>query len=120
MTKRFISCVFFALCFFVSLANNANAFVEKNFAVVQILDKAAGKAKTVSLPVGQKVEFEKLYLLTQKCLQTDPFMAENFYAFVEITKSDSAKIFSNWMNRNAPGENPVQNPDYDVWLLRCE
>ena len=69
---------------------------------------------------GQMIEFEKLHILVRSCKQSNPFDAENFYAFVEISKSDNSKIFSNWMDRNNPGKRPVQNADYDVWLVRCE
>jgi len=96
-------------------------FIEKNVAIVQVLDKAAGKTQNVSIPVGQTVNYEKLNITVRSCKQTAPFEAENFYAFIEISKTtDQAKIFSNWMDRNNPGRMPVQNPDYDVWLAYCE
>ena len=120
MTKRFIGSVFFALLLFSFFGNPGYAYIDKNVAIVQIMNKAAGKTQTVRLPIGHTVEFEKLHLLAQTCKQTDPFEAENFYAFIEINKSDSTKVFSNWMNRNTPGATPVQNADYDVWLLNCE
>ncbi len=99
---------------------NALAYVDKNVAVVRILNKAAGKTQMVNLPVGQHTEFEKLAITVKSCKQTDPFQAENFFAFVEISKNSEGKIFSGWMNANEPGENPVQNADYDVWLVKCE
>lgn len=99
---------------------NALAYIDKNVAVVRILNKAAGKTQMVNLPVGQHTEFEKLAITVKSCKQTDPFQAENFFAFVEISKSSEGKIFSGWMNANEPGENPLQNADYDVWLVKCE
>lgn len=99
---------------------NALAYVDKNVAVVRILNKAAGKTQMVNLPVGQHTEFEKLAITVKSCKQTDPFQAENFFAFVEISKNSEGKIFSGWMNANEPGENPLQNADYDVWLVKCE
>lgn len=84
------------------------------------MNKAAGKTQTISAPIEQIVEFEKLNILVRACKQSDPFEAENFYAFVEISKNNDTRFFSNWMDRNNPGKNPVQNPDYDVWLVRCE
>lgn len=99
---------------------DANAYVEKNSAVIRIMNKAAGKVQTVTLPVGKEAEFEKLSLIIRTCKQTDPFQAENFFAFVEMSKKSEGKIFSGWMNANEPGENPVQNADYDVWLVKCE
>ena len=111
--------VFLTLCF--ACVFNAHAeFVEKQVAVISVMNKAAGKPQVISIPVGQTVNFEKLNILVRSCKQTAAFEAENFYAFVEITKTDNVKIYSNWMDRNNPGRQPVQNPDYDVWLTRCE
>ncbi len=102
------------------LATGANAYTNRNTAVVQVMNKAAGKAQTLNIPVGQSAQFERLNITVRACKQSDPFKAENFYAFIEITANNDTKIFSNWMNRNNPGKNPVQNPDYDAWLVRCE
>ncbi len=99
---------------------NALAYIDKNVAVVRILNKAAGKTQMVNLPVGQKTAFEKLDIIVRSCKQNDPFDAENFFAFVEIEKNTEGKIFSGWMNANEPGNNPLQNADYDVWLVKCE
>lgn len=99
---------------------DALAYIDKNVAVVRILNKAAGKTQMVNLPVGQKTAFEKLDIIVRSCKQNDPFDAENFFAFVEIEKNTEGKIFSGWMNANEPGNNPLQNADYDVWLVKCE
>jgi len=123
MTTKNIFRWLFAPCFSVLVfCETAHAeFTEKNVAVVQILNKAAGKTQNIDIPVGQTVSFEKLNITVRSCKQTAPFEAENFYAFIEISKTtDSTKIFSNWMDRNNPGRQPVQNPDYDIWLARCE
>ncbi|MDE5615848.1 MAG: DUF2155 domain-containing protein [Alphaproteobacteria bacterium] len=108
----------FAICAFTTIMSPANAYIDRETAVVRIMNKAAGKAQTVTLPVGRRMSFEKLDLLVRSCKQTDPFQAEDFFMFIEI--SQDAKIFSGWMSRNEPGNNPLQHPDYDLWLVRCE
>lgn len=115
MRKLFVSLISLFL-----LIPSAFAFVDKEIAVISVMNKAAGKTQNISIPVGQTINFEKLNITVRTCKQTAPFEAENFYAFVEIVKNDDVKIFSNWMDRNNPGRQPVQNPDYDVWLTRCE
>ena len=110
----------FLFALFVLVPFGAHAYIDKNIAVIQVMNKAAGKTQTLQLPVGQPVAFEKLNLLVRACKQSDPFDAENFYAFTEISKADGGKIYGNWMDRNNPGKNPVQNADYDIWLVRCE
>ena len=105
---------------FLFATNSAFAYIEKDTAVIRIMNKAAGKTKTVSVGVGKTVQYDNLTITAHNCKQSDPFDAENFYAFVEITKDGNGKIYSNWMNRNNPGDMPLQNADYDVWLVECK
>jgi hypothetical protein len=115
---RALCLVVCALFFFMSSAICAE-FVERSTAVVRVMNKAAGKTSSVSLPVGKTEEIEKLSVLARACKQTAPYDAENFYMFVEIKKG-GAVIFSGWMDRNEPGDNPLQDADYDLWLVGCE
>jgi len=104
---------------FISFSS-ADAYVEKKTAVIRIMNKAAGKVQTLNIPVGKKSEYEKLTLMVRSCKQTDPFQPEDFFMFIEISKNSEGQIFSNWMSRNEPGEIPLQNADYDLWLVKCE
>ena len=115
-------CVLFLLSIglIAGVSDDALAYVERENAIVRIMNKAAGKVQTITMPVGRDIQFEKLHMLVRSCKQSDPFDAENYFAFIEISKSDDGKIFSNWMNANEPGDNPLQNADYDVWLVKCE
>lgn len=98
----------------------ANAYIDKTNAVIRILNKDAGKVSEHKVVLNQDFKFEKLKIVVRSCKQSDPFEAENFWAFVEIDDVDTGRVFSNWMNRNEPGENPLQHADYDVWLVKCE
>ena len=109
------------VCMFVGVGilNTANAYVNRPNAVIAILDKASGKTHTITVPVESNAKYEKLDFIIRSCKQTDPFQAENSYMFIEIA-TNGEQIFGGWMNKNAPGENPLQNADYDIWLVRCE
>lgn len=98
----------------------ANAYIDNDNAVVRVIDKTAGKTQTITISVGQSAQVGKLTILPQACKQTDPFQAQDYFVFLEISETDNGKIFSGWMSRNNPGQNPLQNPDYDVWLVTCE
>ncbi len=98
----------------------AFAYQQRDYAVVRIMNKAAGKTQTITIPVGRTTEYEKLTVTVRACLQSDPFDAENHFMFAEITDASRGKIFGGWMNRNEPGQNPLQNPDYDLWLVNCQ
>ena len=119
MTKQIVKLLFWCACGFAIVAP-ANAYIDKNVAVVRIMDKASGKAQTINIPVGEMVEYEKLNVQVRSCKQTDPFDAEDFFAFIEISTRTDGKVFSNWMSRNEPGVRPLQNADYDLWLVSCE
>ena len=103
-----------------ALPHVAMAYVERDVAVLRIMNKDAGKVQEVKIPVGTEVQFEKLYINVRSCKQTDPFEAEDFWGFIEISESSKGRIFSNWMSRNEPGQNPLQHADYDVWMVGCE
>lgn len=120
MRNKYLLRFFLVPLFLFTAAGAAHAYVDRTTAVIRIMNKAAGKAQTVTLPVGKHASFEKLDILVRACKQTDPFQPENFHMFIEIEKSGDGKIFSGWMDRNAPGKNPLQNADYDLWLVRCE
>ncbi len=98
---------------------NAHAYVDRQNAVINILDKASGKTHMFTVPVAQESKYEKLSFIVRACKLTDPFQAENAFMFIEIFQNNE-QIFGGWMNKNAPGENPLQNADYDIWLVRCE
>ena len=86
----------------------AFAYVEKNTAVLRVMNKAAGKTQIVPVAVGSTKKYDGLNIIVRNCKQSDPFDAENFFVFVEIYTKTDERIFSGWMNRNEPGENPLQ------------
>jgi hypothetical protein len=98
----------------------ANAYVEKNTAVLRVLDKAAGKMYENSVAVGDNLQFGKLNIAVKNCKQTDPFDAENYFVFLEMFDTNNIQVYGGWMNRNEPGQNPLQHSDYDVWLVKCK
>lgn len=108
------------ICLTVGAINMADAYTNRGTAKLRVMNKAAGKVTELNIPTGSATDFEKIKITVNACKQTDPFDAENFYAFVVINRSDGTRIFSNWMDRNNPGKMPVQDPDYDVWLMKCE
>ena len=112
-------CLFIIPLFLLS-NSPAFAYIEKDTAVLRVMNKAAGKAQVVSAKVGNTKKHDGLNIVVRNCKQSDPFDAENFFAFIEIYTKTDERIFSGWMNRNEPGQNPLQDDTYDVWLERCE
>ena len=115
-----VLCLLFALC--APGAAQCAEYIDKNTAVVRIMNKAAGKTQVATVPVGRAAEFEKLDIMVRACKETPPYEMKDFFMFVEISKktANNQQIFSGWMTANEPGDNPLQDADYDLWLVRCE
>ncbi len=112
--------IFLVLAIICALPDLALAYINRDMAVLRVMNKDAGKVHQISVPVGGEEQFEKLFINVRACKQSDPFQAEDFFAFVEIAEFDKGQIFGGWLSRNEPGQNPLQHPDYDVWLVKCE
>ena len=117
ITKKL--CLFITPLFLLSSCP-AFAYIDKSNAVILIMNKAAGKTQRASVRVGQAFQHDGLTIRVRSCKQSDPFDAENYFGFFEIYTKTDGRIFSGWMNRNEPGQNPLQDDTYDVWLERCE
>lgn len=120
MRKHFRIFVAMCVCVLGVAPRAAWSYIEKNTAVMRVMDKVAGKTQVVHLGVGKTVQHDGLMLVARNCKQSDPFDAENFFVFIEIYTKNNERIFSGWMNRNEPGQNPLQNDTYDVWVEKCE
>ena len=94
-------------------------YIPKQSAEVRIMSKQSGKANSYRIPVGKSVKYDKLEILVRKCLAADDFSAEDYFAFSEVSKG-GRRIFSGWMVQSEPGANPLQDPDTDLWLVKCE
>lgn len=97
-------------------------YIDRSTAVIRIMNKAAGRATTATVPIGRSAEYEKLDLIIRSCKETPPFERKEHFMFIEINKKTAgdARVFSGWMSANDPGDNPLQDADYDLWLVRCE
>ena len=41
----------------ISLPEKADAYIDKSIAIVRVMNKAAGKVQTLTLPVGESTDF---------------------------------------------------------------
>ncbi|MBQ0013347.1 MAG: DUF2155 domain-containing protein [Proteobacteria bacterium] len=117
--NNFFKSLFVAPLFLFS-ALTAYAYVDKTVALITVMDKAAGKTQNYEIPVGTELDAGKLKITVQSCKQTDPFQAEDSFAFIRVQNENHKVIFSSWMSRNNPGAHPLQNPDYDLWVIECK
>jgi len=119
--KKFLLalCLMLPASFGLAEVGDEEHYIPMETAVVQVMDKAAGRTRTLNIPVGSTVRFDKIEITVRKCFGVNEFLPEDFYMLADVRKNDS-RIFSGWMTRSEPGQNPLQDPDNDLWLVRCE
>ena len=97
--------------------SNQNQYEDSGTIKEPIKTGVKGELKTEN---NETIQYEEMTITAHNCKQTDPFDAENFFVFLEIYTKTDGRVFSGWMNHNEPGQNPLQNDAWDVWLEKCE
>lgn len=92
--------------------------------VLRGLDKVSGRAQTFKGAVGQTLTFGNLQIVARTCVMHPPEEPPENAAFLEISqvepKAPAKPIFSGWMFSSNPAISAMDNPVYDIWVLRCE
>ena len=107
----------------LAVAMSAAAPAHALEAVLQGLDKVTARVSTFEAPIGVKVRFGNLEIVTDTCVKRPPEEPPQTAAFLEIFETkpeqETQKIFAGWMFASSPGLNPLEHPVYDVWLKDC-
>ena len=122
--------------FFIIFLFSASVFaytnVPKNIAVIKFINKVSSKVETIEIPVGSSKVVDKLILTIRACYGRPENELQENSMFIEVNeKSDSftkrnnsvakgRKIFSGWMFSSTTSLNPLQHPNYDLWVLECK
>jgi hypothetical protein len=121
MIFRFLP-IFLLAAFFVLPAFATD--VQTDTAILGGLDKVSGQVNTFKVPVGAVVEFGKLQIIVRTCVTHPPEERPENAAFLEISqtfpKEKPKPVFSGWMFASTPAISAMDNPVYDVWVIRCE
>jgi hypothetical protein len=88
------------------------------------LDKVSGRVNTFEGAIGETMAFGNLRIVARTCVMHPPEEKPENAAFLEISviqpKSQPVSIFSGWMFASNPAISAMDDPVYDVWVLRCE
>ena len=90
-------------------------------AVLRALDKISGALTDLEIVSGQTRAYGRIEVSVEDCRFPTGNPAGNAYAHVTVrSAAESAEpLFSGWMVAGAPALNALDNPRYDVWVLRC-
>ena len=126
MLKNYALFVIVAGFFLLSLgtAGRVAAGIPMDTAQLRALDKVTGRTSTVEVKVGEVAEFGTLLIKVDVCKTNPPEETPENAAFLEIVNiprktNKGIKIFGGWMFSSSPALSALENPNYDVWVLKC-
>jgi hypothetical protein len=98
----------------------AIAWLQKDTALVQALDKVNARSKLLTIKVGQSATFGTLTIAVRACSIRPPDAPADATAFLTITdKNPQAPGFAGWMLKATPSVSMLAHPIYDVRVVGC-
>lgn len=90
-------------------------------AVLRGLDKVSGATEDIEIAAGETKTFGRLTVSLSDCRYPVADPSANAYAHMTITDSAAGTVeFDGWMVASSPALSALDDPRYDVWLLRCK
>jgi hypothetical protein len=98
-----------------------NVWLPRGGAVLQALDKVNTRSATLSLKVGQTVQFQTLAITLRACRVRPPDQPADAAAYVEVTDSRPGwGGFRGWLLQSSPALSMLEHPIYDLRVAACE
>jgi hypothetical protein len=111
------------LCGVAAAAANTPDMIKEPIAVLQGLDKIAGRVSRFDAPVDKPVTFGTLSIVVRDCEKSAPEARPENAAFLQIYENrpgePRVRRFSGWMFSSSPALSALEHPVYDVNLLEC-
>ncbi len=90
-------------------------------AVLRGLDKVAGTTTDIELASGETQMFGRLAVTLGDCRYPVQDPSSNAYAHLVITDdATGGTVFDGWMIASSPALSALDDPRYDVWVMRCK
>ena len=91
-----------------------------NQATLRAIDKVTGAVADLNVPAGGQAVFGHMTVDVGECRYPVLNPSGDAFAWVEIQMTgDKEPSFKGWMIASAPALDALDDPRYDVWLLRC-
>lgn len=106
-------------------AENSDDMIPADIAVLQGLNKITARVSTFEVPVSKTVKFGTLEITARACKRTPPEDPPENAAFLEIREVKpeehvDRKVFTGWMFSSSPALSAMEDPVYDVSVLKCK
>ncbi|PKP72976.1 MAG: DUF2155 domain-containing protein [Alphaproteobacteria bacterium HGW-Alphaproteobacteria-6] len=98
----------------------AQEVAEAPGAALRALDKVSGQTTDIDLRSGETGTVGRIEVSLGQCRYPVADPASNAYARLTVRHRDSgAVLFDGWMIAASPALSALDDPRYDVWVLRC-
>ena len=98
----------------------ANLWVPRPIADLQALDKVDARVQSVTLQIGQTVQFGALSITLRACVGRPTDQPQDSAAFLDITDSHAGQAsFHGWMFASEPEVSMLEDAVYDIRLNSC-
>lgn len=88
--------------------------------VLRALDKVAGTSRDIELVRGQTERVGNLEVQLNDCRFPAGNPAGDAFAELEIRNTGTRqRVFSGWMIASSPALSALEDPRYDIWVIRC-
>lgn len=89
-------------------------------AVLRALDKVSGETTDLNLARGGSARFGRLDVTLSDCRYPVADPSANAYAHLTIADAETGAVaFDGWMIASSPALSALDDPRYDVWVIRC-
>jgi hypothetical protein len=88
-------------------------------ALLRGLDKISGATTDIELRNGATTSFGQLSVTLSECRYPVDDPASNAFAHLSIAGAGGGNVFDGWMIASSPALSALDDPRYDVWVLRC-
>ncbi len=89
-------------------------------AILRGLDKVSGETTDLDLARGETATIGRLAVTLGDCRYPVEDPSSNAYAELSITDTTSGTtVFAGWMIASSPALSALDDPRYDIWVLRC-
>ncbi|MCB2130726.1 MAG: DUF2155 domain-containing protein [Rhodobacteraceae bacterium] len=88
-------------------------------ALLRWLDKASGATTDIELRNGATTDFGQLTVTLSECRYPVSDPASNAFAHLSIGRAGGDAVFDGWMIASSPALSALDDPRYDIWVLRC-
>lgn len=89
-------------------------------ALLRGLDKSAGTTTDIELAVGESRNFGRLTVTLSDCRYPVGDPSSNAFAHLTIADAGTGGVaFDGWMIAASPALSAMDDPRYDIWVMRC-